>query len=375
MTDHFPCRLARAARLLLLCAGQAVATLAAAAESVPEPVRLPAGIEACAQVRVDAERLLCYDKFVAPNVKGAAMGPVAPGSTGTAAGAPPTAAARDAALAKPAVDDRGSYLDEFWELTPERKRGTFNFLGYRPNYVLPAHYSTRVNTRPTSPAPGHDAALPDYKSTEAKLQFSLRTKLWENLLLPGGDLWAAYTDQSLWQVYSGGISRPFRSDDHEPELFYVLPARYDLPLGFRTKMVGLGIAHQSNAQSLPQSRSWNRYYALAGLENGNFALTARFNQRIGEGIGQDDNPDLTRYRGKTELLGQWTPGFVILSALVKTNFNSRGSLQLDYSMPVDRKDPKGLRWYVQAFTGYGETLIDYNFRQTSFGVGLSLFGF
>ena len=35
----------------------------------------------------------------------------------------------------------------------------------------------------------------------------------------------------------------------------------------------------------------------------------------------------------------------------------------------------GLRWYLQAFSGYGQTLLDYNFRQTSVGAGLALFEF
>ena len=37
--------------------------------------------------------------------------------------------------------------------------------------------------------------------------------------------------------------------------------------------------------------------------------------------------------------------------------------------------PNGLRWFVQAFHGYGETLTDYNFKQTSFGFGLSFMQF
>ena len=170
------------------------------------------------------------------------------------------------------------------------------------------------------------------------------------------------------------ISRPFRATDHEPELIYIVPTPLDLPFGFKAKMAGLGLAHQSNGQSLPFSRSWNRLYALGGLEKGDLALTARYNWRIHESDGQDDNPDFTTYRGRTELLALWSPGFYTLSALAKTNFDRHGSLQLDVTVPVRRKDPKGLRWYAQVFSGYGETLIDYNFRQTSIGAGVTLFG-
>jgi phospholipase A1/A2 len=42
---------------------------------------------------------------------------------------------------------------------------------------------------------------------------------------------------------------------------------------------------------------------------------------------------------------------------------------------VDSDEPAGLRWYVQVFSGYGETLLDYNHRQTTLSLGLSLFQF
>ena len=354
----------RALPKLLLAAAGLAASLAVAEERAAP---LPADIAACAQVRIDAERLACYDKAVAPQVRGAAESPQASDSAASAAVA---SASRNVAK----VDDRGNFLDAFWELSQERKRGTFNFLGFRPNYFLPAHYTTKLNKHPTSPAPGHSGQLPDYSSVEAKLQISLRTKLLENVGFPGGDLWFAYTQQSLWQLYSADISRPFRSTDHQPELLYVVPAPLDLPLGWKVKMAGLGLAHQSNGQSDPFSRNWNRWYVLGGLENGELAVTGRYNVRIHENPAQDDNPDIASYLGRTELAAIWSPGAYVFGATWKTNFDSRGSIQLDATVPVSRKDPKGLRWYVQIFSGYGETMIDYNFRQTSIGAGVALLG-
>ena len=111
--------------LVLAAASAALAGRAAEPDRSGAP-RLPASLEACAQLRADAERLACYDKVVAPQVRGAPEAPVG------AASAPPTAAEANAARPRPIAADEASTLDEFWELTPERKRGTFNFTGYRP---------------------------------------------------------------------------------------------------------------------------------------------------------------------------------------------------------------------------------------------------
>ena len=44
-----------------------------------------------------------------------------------------------------------------------------------------------------------------------------------------------------------------------------------------------------------------------------------------------------------------------------------------WTHPVFPSRPDGLRWYVQVFHGYGETLLDYNHSQTSIGLGFTLF--
>ena len=67
-----------------------------------------------------------------------------------------------------------------------------------------------------------------YNRHETRIQLSVRTKIAQGLLTglaPGGSdsLWLGYTQQSYWQVFNPGLSRPFRSTDHEPEVIYVAP--------------------------------------------------------------------------------------------------------------------------------------------------------
>jgi phospholipase A1 len=334
-------------------------------------------LQRCIVLDDAARRLACYDRLAGrplrqPAEKDASAAPPLDGSAETS-GAVPAAAAW--VPTGPALRPTPGFLNAFWELERNNKRGTFNFIGYRPNFFLPLHASRRVNRQPASPNPQNASAeLPPYRNVEAKMQLSIRTKIAQSVLLPGADLWFGYTQQSLWQLYSTQISAPFRSTDHEPELLYIVPLPADLPAGWKLRFGGLGLAHQSNGQALPLSRSWNRVYAMAGVERGEFSLVGRLNQRLSEDAVTDDNPDLVRFRGRLDLLAAWTPGLATATLLWRSNLDRRGSLQLDWTFPVDGERPGGLRYYVQAFTGYAETLLDYNFRQNSIGAGVTLFG-
>lgn len=285
----------------------------------------------------------------------------------------------DAQVAASDSQRESSVMSKTWELGPTDKRNTFVVRTYLPNFLLPMHYTTSMNRAPQSPTQPFSAANNSYSSVEAKLQISLRAKIVEDLLLPGADLWAAYTQHSLWQLWDSGDSSPFRSTDYQPELIYVVPVPQKfgkLPLGWNLRMLQLSFAHQSNGQSDPLSRSWNRIALGAGFEHGDFSLQVRDNQRI-RVQGKDDNPDLVDYIGRGEVNVAWSPGASTLGVTWRTNYKSlsRGSLQLDWTYPVFAEQPAGLRWYVQLFHGYGETLLDYNHRQTSLGLGLTLFQF
>ena len=355
--------------------------LSAAAAQAAEPPTLAH----CAAIGAPTDRLVCYDLLA-----GRAPAPVTPPAQEPAPGAspattvnPPTAtalAAKGAPLPDPAdPTPPSSQMAKFWELDPQDKRGIFNFVGYQPNYVMPIHVTSRINRAPQSPTQAA-VAEPDYRREEAKFQLSLRTKLAQDLPLIGGDVWAAFSQQVLWQIYNGADSKPFRNTDYQPELIYLLPTSKglrELPFGWQWRYTQLGLAHQSNGQSDPLSRSWNRVYLAGGFERGDWSLTARLTQRLGEPLETDNNPDLVSYRGRGEFQLNWAHGLQTASLLYRTTLTGLkyGAMQLEWTYPVSRDQPNGLRWFVQAFRGYGETLTDYNFRQTSFGLGVTFLQF
>lgn len=348
-----------AAMRLIACGwalGIGVSAAGAAGAQADDPTQ-PAPPEAapCARIIDSEQRLACYDK---------AAGAPAPDQ-------PPRAVQT---LQGP------NWMTTDWELDERHKRGTFRFFTYRPNFALPVHYSTAINRHPHSPTPGRSDELPDYRNVETKLQISLRTKLAQSVLLPNADLWFGYTQVSLWQLWSGSLSAPFRSTDYEPELIYLVPTPEkwsDLGGGWRWRFAQLGLAHQSNGQAEPLSRSWNRVYLGAGLERGAWTALVRVARRMPEDPEDDDNPDLTNYRGRSDLGLVWDGDLARVAVNWRHTLRrlDRGSLEVNWIYPVGGSRDDGLRWYLQVFTGYGETLLDYNFKQTSVGFGVTLFNF
>lgn len=327
--------------------------------------------EDCAQLTDDGGRLACYDALFRREPYGAAR-------AGTPAAEAPASSPPTIATAPRVAPEPPSLMSKFWELSRTEKRGTFVVRTYLPNFFLPLHYSSDIGV-PASPTHPASGTTNRNRHAEVKLQISLRAKIAQSVFLPDADLWFGYTQRSFWQLWTPSQSSPFRSTDYEPELIYVVPIPESLsvlPGGWRWKMGQVGLAHQSNGQTDPLSRSWNRVYVGAGLERGEVSLLFRAHRRLPEN-GTDDNPDLTHYIGRQELTASWLPGLATASLTWRTNLTSwrRGSLQLDWTYPVNRDQPEGLRYHVQVFSGYGESLLDYNHRQNSIGLGLTLFHF
>jgi phospholipase A1 len=354
----------------LWSAGIATAQVVPPAATPPQEP-LPT-LQECAAIGAASDRLACYDKLAGRKLPSPPPADVPIATTQMAPQGAVTAPAQD-------VKPEASPLSQYWELDRSDKRGTFNLLGYRPNYVMPLHKTNRINRAPQSPTQAA-VSQPNYRDVEAKFQISLRTKAFQDVLGTGGDLWLAFTQQAMWQIWNGKDSKPFRNTDYEPEAIFVVPvpkALRQLPLGWQWRLGQFGLAHQSNGQSDPLSRSWNRVYLGTGFERGDLSLLARVSHRLGEKAERDNNPDLVDYRGRTELQLGWTPGASTSSLLWRSSAKRSdwGALQFEWTYPVAKSRPNGLRWFVQAFHGYGETLTDYNFKQTSFGFGLGFMQF
>ncbi len=337
----------------------------------------PGPLAECARIDAQAERLACYDRLSGrladrdpTGAEAPAASHVIPSTPGDAASAPTTTTTTTTPTAAAKAPDR--YLIDFWELNEGDKAGLLRLAQYRANYLLPLHYTNSINRSPQSPTQAA-VALPDYRNLEAKLQISLRTKLAQDLFVKGANVWAAYTQQSFWQVYNSADSKPFRNSDYQPELMYMLPIKeglVPLPGDWQWRYAQFGVVHQSNGQSDPLSRSWNRVYLGAGFEREKMDLTLRVAKRLHEDLADDDNPDISDYVGRGDIRFTWRPGVSTASLLYRSTLKSlqRGSLQFEWTYPLLRRQTDGLRWYVQVFSGYGETLTDYNFRQTSMGV-------
>lgn len=351
-----------------------------------ETTARPATADACLAISSSAQRLACYDAalgYVAPTPQQAdqaaeaaelAVASAAPEAE-TATGRVTELFARDLdpqTRSTIANAGRGSLLDSRWELAKDSKLGVFQLRAYKPVYVLPGFWSSKVNATPSSPNPNNTVTTPEeLDSTEAKFQLSFKTKVAEDLFGDNGDVWVGYTQSSRWQAYNSEASRPFRETNYEPEVMLVFRNNYSL-FGWKGRMAGISFNHQSNGRGDPVSRSWNRVILNIGLDRENWALVLRPWHRISEDARDDNNPDIEDYIGRGDALLVYSRNGHELSLTARHSLRggdrSHGSLQFDWGFPINNL----LRGHVQVFDGYGESLIDYNHKATYVGVGFAL---
>lgn len=238
------------------------------------------------------------------------------------------------------------------------------------NYILPVSYWSNKKWN------NEDKKGDRLDSIEAKFQLSLKIPI-KTKVFKFYDIYFAYTQTNFFQIYNGAQSRPFREINYMPELYAV--RNLDWSVGpVHTELLGFGYVHQSNGKDLPASRSWDRLFLQMVATTGDYywelkpwwRIPESYKKKGADSPRRDDNPDIEKYMGHFELRISRPLRTHLTELMVRNNLRSdnRGAVQLDYTFPLKGRF-KGL---VQVFSGYGDSLINYNDYQNRVSIGILL---
>ena len=231
--------------------------------------------------------------------------------------------------------------------------GTINL--FKSNYLLPFYYTFSPYKQVyQGKIPGNQSL----KSEEVKFQISVGIPL---LYIYNSRyrLSMAYTQLSYWQFYTPK-SQYFRETNYEPELFV------ETGLSKYTTMTA-GIVHQSNGRGGELERSWNRVYLETIYNDDTYLFDLKIWDIIFRSTSSDlHNPDIGNYLG----YGQLTVGYKMHNNTISMLLRSikYPTIELNWSFPLFGV----LCGYVQFFSGYGQSLLEYNHHTNAIGIGISL---
>lgn len=261
----------------------------------------------------------------------------------------------------------------------DKNKLNFTLMGHHENYILLGGYSNNKLIEKYYDDNGLRDTSKDYTrdANEAQFQLSIKVPLYRDFLRTKADLYTAYTQNSYWQVYNSEHSSPFRETNYMPELF--LEWNIDKKLGStQLRKVRLAVIHQSNGQDIGESRSWNRTELYFLLQKNDFYYGFNIWDRwkedhktaITETKG-DDNPDLEDYIGKQKIFIKYKSEKINLTLTHQNNIMDYdiniGNTKLDITFPSINSN---FDFFIRYFSGYGESLIDYNVKieRVSFGI-------
>lgn len=262
--------------------------------------------------------------------------------------------------------------------------------GIAPTVATPAVEEAADRPVVVLAQPGEEPALSAYEPAyfvfgtnsengkDAKFQLSFKYRFFD----PQGsiaqyspllsNIYFTYTQTTVWDL--GGDSSPFRDTSYRPGVFYrwLSGSREWLPDEYH-----IGLEHESNGQGGDESRSINIGYLRPiwhwELANGK-RLT--FYPKIYNYLEKSENEDINEYRGYVD----WQMRYgredgLIVNALYRQGTGGYATGQLDFSYPLSERifARTGAFAHLQIFSGYGETLVDYNRENdTQVRLGISL---
>jgi phospholipase A1 len=277
-------------------------------------------------------------------------------------------AAEDIADSAGQIEVKESIIATRLEEEKEIQDADFILTPHRANFLIPVAYNNSPNYGVYDGAITKD----ELDNVEVKFQFSIKYMLFNHIFKNSGDIYFAYTNLSYWQAYNTDLSSPFRDTSHEPELWIQFDSTKFESLGFKSRILQLGAVHQSNGRSEPLSRSWNRLFVNFIFEKDNFIFGLKPWWRIPEKREEDNNPDIHKYLGYGEFGATYKWRDHNFRVMLRNNLRgadeNRGAIEVVWSFPLYKK----LKGYFQFFSGYGQTMLDYNDAADTFGIGIAL---
>lgn len=244
-------------------------------------------------------------------------------------------------------------------------KNPYSLILYKPTYILPFYYTASPdhgiyeNAQGLPNTPEHQGL----RNLEFKAQISVQIPVILHFFSPKNSLSVAYTQDSFWQVYAK--SQYFRETNYEPEIFFRRIQNNKLTWK-------LGAVHQSNGRGGEYERSWNRFYGEAIYSRNKWLVDFKPWILIFKKDSSDlHNHDIKRYLGNSRLLFAYKLGSNTVSFMTRNNIQSgfkRGAEKLTWSFPLHGH----FRGFVEIFSGYGQSLIEYNHYTNAFALGIAL---
>lgn len=252
------------------------------------------------------------------------------------------------------------------KLENKEKVNRFAITLYKPNYLLPYYYTASpYNAIYLNQTPNGEKI----DKSEVKYQISFKLPLWHSVFSKTTTLFFGYTQLSYWQPYNTNAF--FRSTDYEPEVFTQtklnIPAKY----GWILNQIRLGAVHQSNGFGDTLERSWNRIYLQVAASSDKSYLSIRPWVVIHDSSYQKYNPNLANYLGYGEIIYAYKINNAVLTLRAHGLLEHGGqhaTLITTFSVPLSKK----VSAYLQIFSGYGQSLLEYDHRTNSAGIGFLL---
>lgn len=214
----------------------------------------------------------------------------------------------------------------------------------------------------------------------ARFQFSFRYRIFDDhgvvaeTIPVASGLYFGFTQTSLWDLQSE--SKPFRDSSFRPSLFYRWAL--DDPDNRGSLALSGGYEHESNGKEDMPSRSIDTLFlrAEARLRLDDAGTYLGIAPKAWTYLDREDNPDIARYRGHAELgLRIGRDDALMFSTLIRRGTDGKFGTQYDLSYPIRRSVFSGVGAFVhlQAFKGYGETLLEYDQnKEAQYRIGVSL---